>query len=89
MEICAEERGQLPAEGDVFEEENAADHIAELQLDAKLLLEQLIHGGLLRVKGERGERYVEGGDAADDVGNRIHNSVGRRDFEDRSGIEVV
>lgn len=89
MEICAEERGQLPAEGDVFEEENAADYIAELQLDAKLLLEQLIHGGLLRVKGERGERYVEGGDAADDVGNRIHNSVGRRDFEDRSGIEVV
>ena len=53
MEIGAEERGQLPAEGDVLEEENAAHHIAELQLDAELLLEKLIHGGLLRVKGGR------------------------------------
>ena len=66
MEIGAEERGQLPAEGDVLEEENAAHHIAELQLDTELLLEELGHGRLL-VGSRGGVGYVEGGDTADDV----------------------
>ena len=47
-------------------EQNAAHHIAELQLDTELLLEELGHGRLL-VGSRGGVGYVEGGDTADDV----------------------
>lgn len=88
MEISAEKRSELPAERDVLEKKNAAHHIAELQLDSKFLLEKVAHGGLLVGKVGK-KRYAEGRDAADDIRNRIHNSMGRWHFEDRSRVEIV